>query len=307
RLVLVTRRAVAVGGEDVLDVGAAAVWGLVRSAQSENPDRFVLVDVEEWPVSAEIVPAVLASGESQVAVRGGQVFAPRLSRVDVPVSGEAPDWSGTVLVTGGTGGLGAVAARHLVVEHGASRLVLLSRRGVDAPGAVELREELRGLGAAVDVVACDVTDRAGLAGVLAEFRPSAVVHTAGVLDDGVVSGLTPDRLSAVLRPKVDAAWLLHELTAGLSLRAFVVYSSVAGLLGTAGQGNYAAGNTFLDALMQHRRASGLPGTSLAWGLWEQASEITGHLSDVDRKRMARYGLLPLVTDDAMRLFDTATA
>ncbi|WP_433796197.1 SDR family NAD(P)-dependent oxidoreductase [Actinoplanes sp. CA-252034] len=299
RLVFVTRRAVAVGDEDVLDVAGAAVWGLVRSAQSENPDRFLLVDVDEWPAEIKV-------GEPQVAIRDGKALAPRLTRVEV--SGQAPDWSrGTVLITGGTGGLGAVAARHLVVEHDTSHLVLLSRRGIDAPGAVELRDELRGLGATVDVVACDVTDRGSLAAVISEYEPSAVVHTAGVLDDGVVSGLTPERLSRVLRPKVDAAWLLHELTRDLSLQAFVVYSSIAGLLGTAGQGNYAAGNTFLDALMQHRRANGLPGTSLAWGLWEQASEITGHLSDVDRKRMARYGLLPLATDEAMALFDTATA
>ncbi|WP_433796196.1 SDR family NAD(P)-dependent oxidoreductase [Actinoplanes sp. CA-252034] len=299
RLVFVTRRAVAVGDEDVLDVAGAAVWGLVRSAQSENPDRFVLVDVDEWPTSLEV-------GEPQVAIRGGKVLAPRLTRVEA--AGETPDWShGTVLITGGTGGLGAVAARHLVAAHGASHLVLLSRRGADAPGAAELSDELRGLGATVDVVACDVTDRESLAAVISDHRPSAVVHTAGVLDDGVVSGLTPERLARVLRPKVDAAWLLHELTAELPLQAFVVYSSIAGLLGTAGQGNYAAGNTFLDALMQHRRASGLPGTSLAWGLWEQASEITGHLSDVDRKRMARYGLLPLATEDAMALFDAATA
>ncbi|MEV0251133.1 SDR family NAD(P)-dependent oxidoreductase [Nocardia sp. NPDC050712] len=224
----------------------------------------------------------------------------------------AANWDqGTVLITGGTGGLGAALARHLVTERGARDLLLLSRRGADAPGAGELRAELTQLGAAVRIVACDAADRDALAGVLAAIpadQPlSAVVHTAGVLDDGVLTALTEDQLDRVLRPKLDAAWHLHDLTRDLELSAFVLYSSLAGLLGTAGQANYAAGNTFLDALAQHRRAHGLPAVALAWGLWEEASAISATLGEVDRKRLARSGIRALSGADAMTLFDAAPA
>ncbi|MFE7587588.1 SDR family NAD(P)-dependent oxidoreductase, partial [Streptomyces gardneri] len=251
RLVVVTQGAVGVEGVGVADLVHAGVWGLVRSVQAEHPGRVVLVDVED---EADVA-AVLASGEEQAAVRGGRVLVPRLVRADVAPVEPSVDWGrGTVLVTGATGALGAVAARHLVQERGARRLVLVSRRGAEAPGAAALAEELAAGGAEVVFAAVDVADRAALAEVVAgipgESPLSAVVHTAGVSDDVTVEGLTPERLDAVLRPKVDAVWNLHELTKDLELDAFVVYSSLAGLLGTAGQANYAAGNTFLDALME---------------------------------------------------------
>ncbi|MGK5445806.1 type I polyketide synthase, partial [Micromonospora sp. URMC 105] len=311
RLVLATRRAVGVDAQDVVDLVHAGVWGLVRAAQTEHPDRFALVDVDAWPVPVAAVAAAVTAGEPQLTVRAGRVLAPRLARATVPDEPAGGQWDdrGTVLVTGGTGALGAVVARHLVTAHGVSRLLLTSRRGPQAPGAAELRAELAALGAEVALVACDVSDRDALAGALAQIPAehplTAVVHTAGVLDDATVEALTPEQLSAVLRPKVDAAWHLHELTRGMELSAFVVYSSIAGLLGTAGQANYAGGNAFLDALAHHRRACGLPGVSLAWGLWEQATGISGHLGETDLKRVARYGLLPLTTPDAMRLFDAA--
>ncbi|MGC7103146.1 type I polyketide synthase, partial [Amycolatopsis lurida] len=213
---------------------------------------------------------------------------------------------GTVLITGGTGTLGGLVARHLVVEHGVRHLVLTSRRGKDAPGAGELVAELTELGAEVTVAACDAADREALASLLAqipaEHPVTGVVHAAGVLDDGVIESLTPERVDAVLRPKADAALNLHELTREYDVSAFILFSSMAGLLGGPGQGNYAAANAFLDALALRRRAQGLPAVSLAWGLWEQASELTG---DVDVDRMAANGIAPLTTEQALALFDTA--
>ena len=222
-----------------------------------------------------------------------------------------PDaWTpGTVVITGGTGMAGSALARHLVANHGARHLLLLSRRGPDAPGAAELAAELSAAGAEVSVVACDAADRAALAKVIADIpvqHPlSAVIHAAGVLDDAVVTSLTPERVDAVLRAKVDAAWNLHELTQDSNVSAFVMFSSMAGLVGSSGQANYAAANSFLDALAAHRRAHGLPAMSLGWGLWDQASEMTGGLDDAGRARLARTGVKALSSVDALQLFDTA--
>ena len=207
---------------------------------------------------------------------------------------------GTVLITGGTGALGSLLARHLVTKHGIRHLVLASRRG-EAP---ELSAELTALGAEVTTVACDLADRAAVARMLAAIprRLTAVVHAAGVLADATVSALTPAQLDEVLRPKLDAAWHLHELTKDLS--AFVLFSSAAGVLGGPGQANYAAGNAFLDALAQHRRAHGLPGVSLAWGSWGQ-SGMAGRLAERDRARIAGSGIAALSEEEGLALFDAA--
>ncbi|MET9606153.1 SDR family NAD(P)-dependent oxidoreductase [Streptomyces sp. NPDC006512] len=314
RLLFLTRGAVAaLPGEGVADLVHAAVWGLVRSAQSENPGRIVLADTDGTDASYRTLPAVLASGESEVAVRGGSVLVPRLARAVVGADEPAVGWGaeGTVLVTGASGSLGGLFARHLVTEHGVRRLLLVSRRGSGAEGASVLTAELSALGAEVSWAACDVADRESLKAVLANVpadRPlSAVVHTAGVLDDGVVGSLTAERLSAVLRPKVDAAWNLHELTRDLDLSAFVLFSSAAGVFGGAGQANYAAANTFLDALAAHRRAEGLTGTSLAWGLWAEVGGMGDALAAEDVSRLGRGGVNALSEAEGVALFDAASA
>ncbi|MER6831801.1 type I polyketide synthase, partial [Streptosporangium sp. NPDC000563] len=312
RLVVVTRDAVSTAVEESPDPATAPIWGLVGSAQAEHPGRIVVVDVADASPDAvhEAVAAALASGEPRVAVRNGKVLAPRLARVSAP-DGEGREWDpeGTVLITGGTGALAGELARHLVTVRGVRHLLLVGRRGVRAPGIVELVEELAGFGARVTVAAADAADREALSEVLATIPKAhpltAVVHTSGVVDDGLLTSLTPERVDTVLRPKVDAAWNLHELTRDHDLAAFVLYSSVAGILGGPGQGSYAAANTFLDALAAHRRVLGLPALSLAWGMWARPSGVTAHLTDADRARAARAGVRALTTAEGLALFDAA--
>ncbi len=304
-LVLLTRGALAVNeGDDIAGLAQAPAWGLVRSAQSEHPGRFVLVDLDGEDASWAALAQALGSGEPQLAVRAGRVYAARLAEATPQRSpgggedageGAVESWFDprrTVLVTGGTGVLGSLVARHLAQAHGARSLMLASRRGERAEGAAELMRELSALGARVTVVSCDVADREQLEALLervpAEYPLGAVVHTAGVIDDGVIESLTPERLDRVLASKVDGAQHLHDLTAQLELSAFVLFSSVAGIFGSAGQGNYAAANTFLDALAAQRRARGLRGVSLAWGLWAGGGMATA-VDEADLARMERAG------------------
>jgi 4-hydroxyphenylalkanoate synthase len=219
---------------------------------------------------------------------------------------------GTVLITGGTGMAGGELARHVVNAYGVRHVVLVSRRGGRAELTAELTLDLARAGAQVQVLACDVADPRAVAELLAQLARRCpplrgVIHAAGVLDDAVITSLTPDRVDTVLRAKVNAAWNLHELTRDLGLSMFVLCSSIAATVGAAGQGNYAAANAFLDGLAAHRQAAGLPGVSLAWGLWERSSGMTAHLSGSDLARLNRDGLAAMSAEQALELFDAALA
>nr|AKA59093.1 type-I PKS [Streptomyces sp. WAC2288] len=312
QLVCVTRSAVARGdgsAEGPTDLACAPLWGLLRTAQSENPGRFVLADLDGSPESLLALPTALASGEPQLAFRDGLAHAARLARVPTATDPKTGAWNpdGTVVLTGATGALGGLVARHVVTARGVRRLLLLSRGGTDSPAGAALRDELTALGAEVTLTACDTSDRDALAAVLATIPPehplTAVLHLAGVLDDGVVTALTPQRFDTVYRAKVDAAVHLHELTQGQDLADFVLFSSSAAVFGTPGQANYAAANAFLDALAERRRADGLPATSLAWGAWEGG--MAARLAGADRGRMARGGILALTEREGLDLFEAA--
>ncbi|MFD0407849.1 SDR family NAD(P)-dependent oxidoreductase [Kitasatospora sp. NPDC127116] len=291
------------------DLASAAARGFLRSAHSENPGRILTVRHDGTAASRRAIPAAVraavSDGEPEIRLRDGTALVPRLVRAAPtgpvePLDGAPLD--GTVLITGGTGTLGVLVARHLVARHGAPHVVLAGRRGVEPPG---LRQEL---GAALTVVACDAGDRGALRDLVASIPDlRAVVHAAGVVDDAVVGSMTPEQIDTVLRSKADAGWYLHEATEHLDLRAFVLFSSASGVFGAPGQANYAAANAFLDALAEHRHARGLPVTSLAWGQWAESSGITRALTGAGHRRLARTGMLPLATEQALDLFDTALA
>ncbi|WP_425548680.1 SDR family NAD(P)-dependent oxidoreductase, partial [Amycolatopsis ultiminotia] len=385
-LVVVTRGAVGAGGGVVGDPAGAAVWGLVRAAQAENPGRIVLLDLDPAAAAAAgaesadadaesagaaagvgaesvdpgaaagaepvdpaasvgaepvdpaasvgaesadpavaagaesagaaaagaefVLGSVLAAGEPQVAVRAAGLSVPRLARAAPTDSPAVFSSRGTVLVTGGTGSLGALAARHLVERHGVRQLLLASRRGLAAEGAQELVADLTAQGAEVAVAACDVSDREQVAALVAtvpeEHPLTGVVHTAGISDAGVIGTVVPEQLAEVFAPKVDAARHLDELTRGMDLDAFVVYSSVSSVFMGAGSGSYAAANAFLDGLMAQRRAAGLPGLSLAWGLWDQSTGMAAQTDEATRSRMNRRGgLVAMKPAEGMALFDAA--
>jgi acyl transferase domain-containing protein/acyl carrier protein len=284
------------------------VAGLVRAVEAEHPRRVLLIRVQRRADPAlalgceepEIVVGATESGAPEFRV-------PRLVRPAQVLDAVESVWDPTryVVVTGGTGGLGAVIAAHLVRSHGVTRLLLISRRGLDAPGAHALVAELAGLGAEVAVEACDAADRDQLAGVLARYELGAVVHCAAVVDNGMFASLDEMRWERVLQPKIDAAWHLHELTADAGLTAFVLFSSVAGRLVGAGQSNYAAANAFLDALAERRRTAGLPAVSIGWGMWDGVGGMSRDLLAADVDRMKRLGLPPISPSDCLALFDAA--
>ncbi|HNN98187.1 MAG TPA: beta-ketoacyl reductase, partial [Pseudomonadota bacterium] len=314
RLVVLTRQAVAAGQDaPVLDLGSSPLWGLVRAARSEFPDRSLfLLDTDSSPFSAALLAsALLASDQPEAALRSGSRRVPGLRPLDLDSCSLTPSLDlthGTVLVTGGTSGLGASVARHLVGHHGVKQLLLLSRRGINTPGAEQLLEDLQGLGCSATVACCDVSDRDAVCSVLHAILPQhplrAVFHCAGVLSDGVLGSLTPHSVATVFGPKVDGAFHLHLLTRNLPLVAFVLFSSAAGVLGSPGQSNYAAANSFLDALAAYRRGAALPALSLAWGGLAGQGMAAG-LSPSDLSRMRQQGLELLEVDKGMDLLDQA--
>ncbi len=344
RLVFLTREALAVDGEDrVAGLAQAPVWGLARTAQAEHPGRIGLIELGATGWSWDLLADALRSGEPQLAITGEQVRVPRMKRAPHPhlasngddanrpepaagdatavdeelsraieaVSPVAFDPERTVLITGGTGGIGALLAERLVKMHGARSVLLASRAGRHAAGTIELEAELRRLGAKVEIVACDVSDRAQvqllLDAVVPEYPLGMVVHAAGVLDDGLVGSLTEDRMAKVLKPKLDGAMHLHDLTASQNLSAFVLFSSMSATLGTAGQGNYAAANAFLDSLAAYRRARGLAGTSMAWGLWDGAAGMGAALGAAERSRVLRSGVQAMPVEQCLDLFEAGLA
>ncbi|MFI7319559.1 SDR family NAD(P)-dependent oxidoreductase [Streptomyces venezuelae] len=351
RLVILTTGAVTARPDDApADLATAPLWGLVRAAQAEQPDRVLLVDIDGTRASRHALPAALAAStthaaETELVLRTGTALVPRLAQAPdlrpapaispstptsilsrteptaptpAPTSAPTPTstptppipTTGTTLITGGTGGLGRAVARHLATSHGVRHLLLVSRRGEAADGVAELRDDLADVDVDIRVAACDITDPDALARLIADIPAAhpltAVVHTAGVIDDSLIASMTPERLDAVLAPKADAAWTLHELTRDMNLSAFVLFSSGASVLGNGGQSNYAAANTFLNTLAEHRRAQGLAATSLAWGLWESASGgMAARLGDTDRARIHRTGVAGLTDEQALALFDAA--
>ncbi|MEU5367129.1 type I polyketide synthase [Streptomyces sp. NPDC005925] len=300
---LVVRRA---GGADAGQTVTPPEPGRVRGilaalAELSGDGVLVPLDVTVWDIRQ--APAARRQGVQEP--QESPAAAPR-TVFTLPV---AFDPEGTVLITGGTGALGALTARHLVARHGARHLLLSSRRGADAPGALELAAELSALGARVTFAACDPGDRKAAAALLesvpADHPLTAVFHCAGTVDDAVVQNLTAGQVEEVMRVKADAAWHLHELTRDADLSAFVLYSSVAGLLGGPGQGSYTAANAFLDALARHRHDGGTAATSLAWGYWDLESGMSGRLTDADRARHARAGVVGLGAQEGLALLDTA--
>ncbi|MFI6039964.1 SDR family NAD(P)-dependent oxidoreductase, partial [Streptomyces sp. NPDC051315] len=302
KLWAITQGAVTVGGPDrVTRVSHSAVWGLGRVAALELPDLWGgLIDLPartDQRVWTRLVSALtrLAPGEDQIALRSHGMFGRRLKpAAPRPVSADWAPGDGAVLITGGTGALGAQVARWAVTR-GARHLLLVSRRGERAPGAVELRDELERSGARVTLAALDVSVREDLAALLAEHSVDAVFHAAGTLDDGTILTTGPDRVRRVMGPKAEAALLLDELTRGTDLTAFTLFSSLAGTVGSPGQGAYAAANAVLDALAERRRAEGLPGTSIAWGPWAGA----GMAATAGGRRRGQGAVTPLAPETAV--------
>ncbi|HRI63722.1 MAG TPA: SDR family NAD(P)-dependent oxidoreductase [Polyangium sp.] len=313
KFVLITRQAQSTPSDGQRpELTQTSLWGLLRTAMLEYPSRsLVLVDIDQNEASLSVLSDAIALDEPQVVLRNGSVFVPRLLRAE-PLSHTSTPSSalqhGTVLVTGGTAGLGALVARHLVQKHGVKHVLLLSRRGSAAPEAKTLEQEIQALGASVTMAECNIADRAALEAIMTSIAPElplvGVVHAAGIIDDVTMARMTPTQLHHVMLAKVHGAWHLHELTQGQDLAMFILFSSLSGVLGSFGQANYAAANAFLDGLAQKRRSMGLPGLALAWGPWADVG-MAARMNEADKNRMRKKGVPLLPTDDGLALFDMA--
>lgn len=331
-LVWATQHAVGAGAEDdrVVGVGAGPLWGLMRTARNEHPElRLRMIDLgldgivgvdmgkeKNTVVVSHVLPtALLLSDEPECAVRHNQLLVPRMQRLDpetVAASKGAKQrivrTDGAVLITGGLGDLGQHVARWLVRVHDIRDLVLTSRRGRKAPGADKLIAELAEVGAKVTVVACEMDDPESIKATMSMFnqdRPlRGVIHAAGAQDNGVLMSLTPQRCATVYAPKVEGAWNLHQQTEDMDLDLFVMFSSISGVMGMAGHANYAAANTFLDALAHLRHAKGLPATAVAFGTWE-GDGMAARIIGPTRARLTQLGLDMLTPEQGLELLDTA--
>ncbi|RYP50631.1 hypothetical protein DL768_003913 [Monosporascus sp. mg162] len=317
-LLWVTRRAVGAGADDdrVTGLAAGPLWGLIRTARSEHPElRLRLIDLDEETAAAPkaLAAALMLSAEPECAVRQEQVLVPRMRPVNSvpkpPATQPLLRSGGAVLITGGLGDLGQRVARWLATAHGIRDLVLISRRGMKAPGAKKLVAELAGLGAKAAVVACDMADFHSIKSVMAMFNENlplrGVVHAAGAQDNGIVTALTPQRCATAFAPKVDGAWHLHQLTRDLDLDLFVMFSSTFGVMGMPGHGNYAAANTFLDILAHLRRTHGLPATSVAYGAWKGEGMAAGMIGTGTLAHLTQLGLDMLTPEEGLELFGKA--
>jgi amino acid adenylation domain-containing protein/thioester reductase-like protein len=311
-LAWVTRCAVGTSPTDpVLNVGASPLWGLLRTARSEFPEISLrLIDLDEASSAGDGLGRALSLEEPECAVRCNDVLVPRLQSIETPLSPSIQRpfirTDGGVLITGAFGDIGRHLARWLVTAHNVRHLVLTSRRGKCTQGATAIVDELKQLGASrVDIVAADVGDRKSVESVMALFNKDCalrgIIHTAGTLDDGVISSLTPQRCRTVYNPKVDGAWHLHQMTRSMDLDFFIMCSSLSGIIGNAGQANYAAANTFMDALAHMRRAQNLPATSISLGLWG-GDGMRAKLSDADLARYTDMGINGLDPRDGIQVF-----
>ncbi|KAI2623012.1 polyketide synthase [Hypomontagnella submonticulosa] len=313
-MVWATRHAVAAGaGDQPVGIGAAPLWGLMRTARSEHPELLLrMVDLGEETDLAALGLAIMLDDEPEIAVRKGQLLIPHLERARLvaptPIRRPILRAGGAILITGGLGDLGSRVARRLVGSHGVCDLVLMSRRGMESPGADALVAELARLGAKATIVGGNVADLGSLKAVMQIFTPDrplrGVIHAAGVVDSGVLLSLTPQKCANVFASKVDGLWNLHQLTKDIDIDLFMIFSSISGVMGLPGLGNYAAANSFADGLASLRCVQGLPATSVAYGIWDGDGMATTLVSTT-YAHLSRLGLGFIAPDVGLRLFEQA--
>ncbi|KAI0515270.1 polyketide synthase [Xylaria bambusicola] len=311
-VVWITRCAVgAAAGDQPAGIGAAPLWGLARTARTEYPElRLRMIDLDKQMDLATLESALMLGDQTEIAIRQGQALVPHMEQATAvasnPVKQPLLRTDGAVLVTGGLGDLGGRVARRLVNSHGVRDLVLTSRRGMESPGADAFVSELEKLGVKATVVGGDVADFDSLGSIIQQItaeRPlRGVIHAAGVTDSGVLSTLTPEKCATTFAPKVDGLWNLHQLTKDLDLDVFMMFSSISGVLGLPGLANYAAANSFIDALAYLRHSQGLPATSVAYGLWAGEGMSTT-LNSTTRAHLSQLGLGALESEAGLNLFE----